>query len=743
MSTSNRHTTTQPTYDFLTGGDFNTPPRVNKASIRQSQVGKPEAGNNEDLRAQVKSLKYELENIQQERSLLTLQHEKELRDVQLRADADFKKYQAAEGASNKASRRHEALAQELRDAQAQHTNEKASLEKKVRDLQEQNQSLREDAEDAQAQLSDQARQYLHQINDIESKRVALQDTVDHLRSDMQKVCQELESTQRRLSERDAEAANMEAEIAQLKSRVGDGESLAVVQRELSDQVTHIRKLESTNREQVAELRRLRNAHHSVQVVEEQKRSLETQLQVLQDVHRQLGEAQIQKEMLEDEKRTWSSLLEREGQEAEYDSPEAVVRAFVQERIERASLVDRLGKLEAELSEKDESINALEAEKLLLTRAAKTLEPNAQGKTPDVPDTKAYKRLERQRVLAVKEVEYLRAQLKTFDSEETVLMSNENFDTQRAEQVKQLESLVDQYRTEIQSLHAELSKQEPVPPAQPPETRGIKRMISVSADFEDSQLGPILRKNKNLQCALSEATTKTTLLETELQATKSQLRALTSRNRTRILQLRSNPTSNHEAIKVSTLNTLRAENAALLAQLRGEDLSNVPVVPAATVDNLTMQLSRLQAEVASAQKQTRRLREIFGSKATEFREAVASILGYKINFLPNGKARVTSTFYVHPRRILDGDMEANQEIEDDEEEQANSNSIIFDGEEGTMKFSGGANSAFAVEMKELVNFWVQERRSVPCFLAAMTLELFEKRPRADAEAAVEEAVHRTD
>lgn len=613
----------------------------------------------------------------------------------------------------------------------------------MRDLQEQNQSLREDAEDAQAQLSDQARQYLHQINDIESKRVALQDTVDHLRSDMQKVCQELESTQRRLSERDAEAANMEAEIAQLKSRVGDGESLAVVQRELSDQVTHIRKLESTNREQVAELRRLRNAHHSVQVVEEQKRSLETQLQVLQDVHRQLGEAQIQKEMLEDEKRTWSSLLEREGQEAEYDSPEAVVRAFVQERIERASLVDRLGKLEAELSEKDESINALEAEKLLLSRAAKTLEPNAQGKTPDVPDTKAYKRLERQRVLAVKEVEYLRAQLKTFDSEETVLMSNENFDTQRAEQVKQLESLVDQYRTEIQSLHAELSKQEPVPPAQPPETRGIKRMISVSADFEDSQLGPILRKNKNLQCALSEATTKTTLLETELQATKSQLRALTSRNRTRILQLRSNPTSNHEAIKVSTLNTLRAENAALLAQLRGEDLSNVPVVPAATVDNLTMQLSRLQAEVASAQKQTRRLREIFGSKATEFREAVASILGYKINFLPNGKARVTSTFYMHPRRILDGDMEANQEIEDDEEEQANSNSIIFDGEEGTMKFSGGANSAFAVEMKELVNFWVQERRSVPCFLAAMTLELFEKRPRADAEAAVEEAVHRTD
>ena len=643
--------------------------------------------------------------------------------------------QAAEGASNKASRKYEALAQELRDAQAQHINEKVVLERKLRDLQEQNQSLREDAEEVQAQLVDQGRQHLYQINDVEAKRVALQDTVDRLRSDIQRVSQDLESTQARLSSRNAEFENLEAEVVQLKSRAGDGESLAVVQRELSDQVTHIRKLESTNREQLAELRRLRNAHQSVQVVEEQKRSLETELQVLQDVHHQLGEAQIQKEMLEDEKRTWSTLLEREGQEAEFESPEAVVKAFVQERIERASLVDRVGKLEAELSEKDEIIKALEAEKLSLKQAAKERNATPQNGATDKLDNKAYKRLDRQRVLAVKEVEYLRAQLKTFDTEETVLMSNENFDNQRVEQIKQLESLVDQYRTEIRSLHTELSQRESQPPSQHPEPRGTKRSISEAASSEENQLGPLLRKTKNLQSALTEATTKTAVLETELQATKSQLKSISSRARTRVLELRSNPTSNHEAIKMSTLNTLRAENAALLAQLRGDDLSNVAVVPAATVENLTMQLSRLQAEVATAQKQTRRLREIFGSKATEFREAVASILGYKINFLPNGKARITSTYYIRSHRVTDGSVDAAREAEEDEEEQANNNSIIFDGEEGTMKFSGGASSPFATEMKELVRFWVQERRSVPCFLAAMTLELFEKSSKVEAQGLV--------
>lgn len=48
---------------------------------------------NEELRVQVNTLTYELENIKQERELVALRQEKELRDLQLRADADFKKAQ--------------------------------------------------------------------------------------------------------------------------------------------------------------------------------------------------------------------------------------------------------------------------------------------------------------------------------------------------------------------------------------------------------------------------------------------------------------------------------------------------------------------------------------------------------------------------------------------------------------------------------------------------------------------------
>lgn len=49
----------------------------------------------DELRVQVSTLRYELENIKQERDLQTLRFEKETRDLQLKADADFKRAQVS------------------------------------------------------------------------------------------------------------------------------------------------------------------------------------------------------------------------------------------------------------------------------------------------------------------------------------------------------------------------------------------------------------------------------------------------------------------------------------------------------------------------------------------------------------------------------------------------------------------------------------------------------------------------
>ncbi|RMZ89161.1 hypothetical protein DV736_g3600, partial [Chaetothyriales sp. CBS 134916] len=684
-------------YGFITSGDSEHAPSPHRRSVllqpSTSRLG--DTTQEENVRARLNTLEYELQNLQQERHMLLLQHDKELRDVQAKADADFKKHQASESASLKANQRYEAVQKQLRDIHDTNTNEKEALERQIRHLQADNASLREDAEDAQARLTDQDRRYNHSLSDAEAKRAALQEALDQLKQELGHSSQSVDAAQAHAAQKDAEVEALQAQILHLRSHTGDSEALNVLQNQLSDQLSHIRELETSNRQQVAELRKLRGTQRSVQVVEEQKRGLETELRVLKDVERQLGEAQIQREILEDEKRQWTSLLERDGEESEFDSPEAVIRALVHTRIELASLTDRLGGFESELAEKDETIKAFDANRASLQRELEAA-TSALHSASEAAGTKAYKRLERQKNLALKEVEYLKAQIQTFDSEETALMDNKAFDSQRADQIKQLEDMLAQYKAEIATLHAELSKHDSMPAAAEPEgrqTRGMKRRAeSQEPEDDSSQLGHLLRKNKNLQVALQKTAQQSQMLATELQAAKSQLKSLREQSKTRILELRDNPTANAETIKMSTLRTLREENANLLAQLRGNDLQGIKTVPVSTVDHLKLDLQDMEKAVAEKEKRMRRQREIWADKAAEFRDVVASVLGWKINFLPNGKAKVSSVFYRRQR---------------------------------TMKISGGAGGTFEAEIKEQVDFWVKERKEIPCFLAALTIQFHDE------------------
>ena len=56
-------------------------------------------------------------------------------------------------------------------------------------------------------------------------------------------------------------------------------------------------------------------------------------------------------------------------------------------------------------------------------------------------------------------------------------------------------------------------------------------------------------------------------------------------------------------------------------------------------------------------------------------------------------------------------------------------FIFDGEEGTMQLVSQEamekNQEWFQEVKSLVDFWVNERETIPGFLAALTLELYDR------------------
>lgn len=711
---------TQPSFDIITGAELSQSrpeaqseqqPQALRETMRQSAVVKPDVGN-EELRAQLRNAQYEVDSMKQERELTDLRHEQELRDARNRAEADFKRAQAAENASTAATKKAEATARAFQEAQDRATNERLELEKQIRKLKNETGTLRSELEDAKQDLASQEREGKYAFHELEQRQASLQASVEDIQQDLSSKVVAMQTAQQKLARKETEVGELENEVLRLKAQTGDSDTLAVIKKELSEQVNYIKKLETTNREQLAELKQFRKITKSVEVVEEEKRALEAKVRIMDDLRRELAEAHLQKQILEDEKKGWTSYLETEAageEDLRYETPEQMARAFLQERLERLTLLDKVGTIQPELSVKEENIRALEDEKAQLKEELEKARTSttSNNSATSAGDVKAKARLERQKNLVMKEVEYLRAQMKTFEAEEAEF-TPDHINEEHAKRIHELEDMVEQYRTEVQSLQADLSKLE----TQPQTLTTPRKRAREEDSASDERLGELRRKARTLQDDLEKLQSRNQLLEAELKASVSQIASLKDASRTRVLEFRNNPTAEQEAIKLSTLRTLRDENAALIAQLEGKP-NGTKVVPISTLENIRLQLSDSEAQIKKLEKKELRLKQIWTSKALEFREAVCSILGWKLDFLPNGRVKATSILY--PSAYHNGEEEEN--------------SIIFDGENGTMKVSGGPQSVFAGEIRHMIEFWVEGRKEIPCFLAACTLEFYEKTTRA--------------
>ncbi|KAK4144556.1 spindle assembly checkpoint component Mad1 [Dichotomopilus funicola] len=739
-----RNSTTQPPYNIITGesgtmtpnrtmarpssrqGGLSGPsPPRGRAATLGSNVSRESSKENrppddaeeyetqrkriEELKAEVGTLHYQISSYEQEKELARLQMENEMRDTKRRAEDDFKAKQAAEAEKSKAQRQAEALQNELDELRVEKEQQKRDLEAKARDAAEEARILQEQLEELNAAKDEAARIAEREAIDLRAKLASAQRAAHEHEEEARTREEVLEKTQSQLTDRDETIGRLEADVLRLKAQTGDAETIAVIRRELSDQVTHIRNLEAKNRDQGAELKHLRQVHKAVEIVEEEKRSLQRKLEAAGSVQAELDEERRQRQRLENDRQSWAAYLQSEGGadgQNEFDSPESVARALVSERLHSASLVEKLGELQPEIADRDNIIKSLEDEKARLLDQMEKLRTSAPSTGGN---DKARTRLERQRALAAKEVEYLRAQLKTFDMEDMTLQP-ESVDQQKIKRIQELEDLVDKYKAEVTMLHADLSSLDSSSTASPAQPMLGSKRPRESDDGENEQLGALARKNRKLQSELSDLQTAHRLLQKEHEVGTSQLASAQNQLKTRVLSLRSNPTSDHESAKASTLAALKLENAELLAHIERKP-TLFATVPASQLAAAQREIADARAETASAHKSARRLKEVWASKSAEFKEAVFSTLGWTVTFIPGGKMRVESVYY--PSQT-------------DEHE----NSIVFDGEKGTMKVGGGPRSAFAQRIGDNIKFWVRERGCVPCFLAALTLEFWEEQSKAE-------------
>lgn len=664
----------------------------------------------EELKAELATERFKANTSAQETEMKLLQCQNDVRDAQRKADEDFKQRQAAETEYHRLQRQVESVQADSNESKENWSTEKLALEKRARHADDEAQLLREQLEELSATKDESERITHKRITDLQAQIASQKQSLDEIEQDVQSREGLLQLTQEQLTAKDKLVGDLEADVLRLKAQTGDADTIAVIKRDLAEQVAHIRSLEAKTSKQHAELSHLRQIHKAVEVVEEEKRSLQRKLETALEVETELTEAKIQRKRLEDERLAWSTYLQSASENdgiMEFDSPEAVARALVQERYNSASLMERLGEVQAQIAERDEIIKSLENEKRHLVGQVEKAKTSAAPISAD----KARARSERQCALAFKEVEYLRAQLKTFDAEDETF-EPEKVDRDRAGRISQLEQLVDKYKSEVEQLHTEMSSIEARSANKPSEPlTGNKRKST--EDPESEQIGELNRKRRQLADDLSKAQAELQVVQKDNSVLQSRLKAAETQNKTRVLSLRSNPTSNWEAIKARDLTALKEENKHLLAKLQKTTVSrSVPVIPASQLNAAKREVEEAQREKASAEKKVLRLKQVWAAKSNEFKEAIFSTLGWKVTFIPNGKMRVESVY-----------------CESQTEE--NENSIVFDGERGTMKVSGGPQSAFARRINDQIQFWVREKGCIPGFLAALTLEFCDEQTRAVA------------
>ncbi|KAJ2815387.1 coiled-coil domain-containing protein mad1, partial [Coemansia furcata] len=283
-----------------------------------------------------------------------------------------------------------------------------------------------------------------------------------------------------------------------------------------------------------------------------------------------------------------------------------------------------------------------------------------------------------------EAEFLRAQLASYDAEDTQLMPT--YDAPKAERIKQLESFIDRQR---KCVEGEVQDVAPLLETYREDAEGAKKELAKMVE----------------RC---EA------LEKDVAGMELQLGAGLGYNpkTTRILQLKENPASMDYAIRSERLEALAAENAALVDRLRTAVTTEAMEVEEegplfCTIDNLRKENASLSQQLQESMKLISRYKKQWKRQATQLREVVYAVLGFRVDFLSNGCVRLTSTY----TQNLD-------------------HTFIFShdpNDPSVMRLIGGGSKPYLKGLANDIRYWVQERGSIPGFMATVTLMNFEARP----------------
>ncbi|KAJ2400736.1 coiled-coil domain-containing protein mad1 [Coemansia sp. RSA 2559] len=550
---------------------------------------------------------------------------------------------------------------------------------------------------------------------------SMQYMVDSMKRELHTRNQDIEELQHRLrAALSSEIAN-EDDTATLPLR----ERVERLERDLREQCEYIKAVEQQNSQLRTKAQSLAEAAAKYERERELARSLQAKVDRLERRQEEYAEAEARVTALQQERDQWNRVFQETGDTGKQAdqhapcSPFAAAKTMTSQKHRIQMLETKLQSLQDARDSDDQQLQRIAGEAQSYKHECARLESLLAAE-----NARVFK-LEASRQHAVREAEFLRSQLHSYDCEETSFMTG-NYDHQKTARIEQLERFIDEQRAWIASLEAFGS----TPNASASNSHSGLEAVSASllqsyrkdAETKQSELDGLRDEHQRLLARYDELEKEAARLEHQVGAGLGY-----DPRTTRILQLIDNPAAQDYAIRSEKLAAMSSENQALLERIRqlerqqqgqqtslssagtdnpddgpAEDAASSPFFH--TIDNLRTENQSLTKQLEDSVKLISRYKREWKRKAAELRDVVYIILGYRVDFLANGSVRFTSTY------AADVDQ-----------------SFVFtsgDDNQGIMHLAGGGSKTYLKSLTNDIRYWVQERGSIPGFMATITLQSFE-------------------
>lgn len=587
--------------------------------------------------------------------------------------------------------------------------ERRKAEVDLRDLRESLAILRSKYIETEEEYSTLKRSYAQLSASQSSQATSLTRRNDELESELAEykaIVEDKEATVQALQQR---LDDLEGPNAPTSNRYDEDQSWVVIRDELHRQTAHMRSLETTNAKLNAELGRYKDKHANIEILREEKHALERKVAVTEELRGRVVSLEAQVEAARRERQEWANKSTEPGMQP--DPSLSLVQSLSELRLTHARLFEEHGATVAVLSSREAELTKTQ-EMLSETQAT------VGSLRAEVSMLKAkVTRREQRAQLAERETGFLRALVASYTAEGAQDAVEQ--DSSLLQRVQQLEQSLSDYKALNNTLLEALDGIDAEAGAD-----GIRQSRKeLTTELEHHKFAAV-EATKALEEARATIKVHEDKVE-NLEQTLWELRGKIGAGNhvppgMRVVCLRDNPAQQWNDLRQSVLDRLKNENEALIKRLR--DLENSATVvkseastskgddliPKESWDVLDNEKRELEETVKQKEKRLLRLQQVFSAKSAEFREAITSILGFKLAFYPNGQVRLTSIYDLSASFVF---QPQNQGHSDGARMQ-----LVAQGEGGPQ------------DLPQLMDYWVGEEQCIPGFLASVTLECYDRSKR---------------